>query len=112
MENVTTQEAYENLCNAIVLRAFEDVVNGDIGLYRYSREPPDTLQGKYRVHCLRKNAEEAKSFLMSKRLSDYTNVSGDFILKEAEKKIKYGKECIDLEFMYKEYEKGIYYEEN
>lgn len=109
MNRITIKEAYENLCNAVVLRAFEDVVDGSVALYRYGREPP---KDPHRIIYVSKLIQDGKRFLMSERLKDFTEVSGDFILKEAEKKIKYGKECVDLEFMYREYEKGIYYEEN
>lgn len=99
MKLVTEQEAYENLANAIVLKAFEDMVKGYIRAYKnHSRDRPR--------YC-----REAEAFLRNEaRLQLYTNITSEYLIEEAQRQIKFEKENIDLERMYREYEKGIYYE--
>lgn len=76
MEMVTEQEAYENLCNAIVVRAVNDVANGMV--YHYFN---DVYPNSY---------HSALRFLKDEsRLTMFTNADSDWLIAQAEKKAEY-----------------------
>lgn len=93
MEYDTLQKNYENLMNAVVVRAAEDYV--DYKIFRF-RHPVKT---SYKVF----NGQGAELFLKSKRLAVFTEVDGRYILKELDKKIKWKQEEITQHEMYKEF---------
>ena len=68
-------ECYENLANAIILRAIDD--------YKEAKKIPRNTQAN--IIKKEKIINDVTSFLKSQYFQSLTNISGDAILKELEK---------------------------
>lgn len=90
MEMITEQEAYENLCKAVVFRAYEDLVIGYLRVLRCRGQP--------------KILKDALAFFKDKeRLRMFTDIDGECIIKRAREKATYTYEEQIRAKMYKEY---------
>lgn len=100
MGMITEQEAYENLCKAVVFRAYEDLVVGYLRVFR-CRGQPEIM------------TDALKFFKDKNRLSLFTDIDGERIINRAKEKADYTyKEWIRGR-MYKEYTRLVkeYYNE-
>lgn len=83
----------EELLSAVVLRAFEDLVDGYEIIFTYSDHEPDMfdtfmLFKAHAEHEKYRNWEDAKRFCESKDLIIFTKIPGGLIIKRAQEKAK------------------------
>ena len=97
---ITEQEAYENLCKAVVFRAYKDLVVGYLRVLR--------CRGQPRI------LKDALAFFRDKeRLSIFTDIDGECIINRAQEKADYVYKEWIMNKMYKEYTRLVkenYYE--